>query len=130
MWSARRLRRFCRDQRIVQLRPRLLGSRVPHRGIASRCRDVNYDPLVLPTGVTGSDDPVLAARSAVYAVSFNRREQDIASGRASTAIGKTRVQATCQRRWNRRWQVTVLKNRVTEAETGSPQVKTIRGCGS
>jgi catalase len=52
------------------------------------CRDINYDPLVLPTGVQGSDDPILAARSAVYSVSFNRREHDIASGKADTAIGK------------------------------------------
>ena len=53
------------------------------------CRDINYDPLVLPTGVEGSDDPVLAARSAIYSVSFNRREHDIASGKANAAIGKT-----------------------------------------
>lgn len=52
------------------------------------CRDINYDPLVLPTGVKGSDDPVLAARSAIYSVSFNRRERDIASGRAGAATGK------------------------------------------
>lgn len=52
------------------------------------CRDINYDPLVLPTGVQGSDDPILAARSAVYSVSFNRREHDIASGKAGAAIGK------------------------------------------
>ncbi|CAM0997226.1 Catalase-related peroxidase [Rhodanobacter sp. Root179] len=52
------------------------------------CRDINYDPLVLPAGVQGSDDPILAARSAVYSVSFNRREHDIASGKADTAIGK------------------------------------------
>ena len=52
------------------------------------CRDINYDPLVLPTGVKGSDDSVLAARSAVYSVSFNRREQDIARGKADDAIGK------------------------------------------
>jgi catalase len=51
------------------------------------CRDINYDPLVLPTGVQGSDDPILAARSAVYAVSFNRREHDIASGKAAAATG-------------------------------------------
>ena len=53
---------------------------------------VNYDPLVLPVGVQGSDDPILAARSAVYAVSFNRREHDIASGKADAATGKVAVQ--------------------------------------
>lgn len=52
------------------------------------CRDINFDPLVLPTGVEGSGDPVLAARSAVYSVSFNRREHDIASGKAAAAIGE------------------------------------------
>lgn len=52
------------------------------------CRDVNYDPLVLPTGVDGSEDPLLAARSAVYSVSFNRRQHDIATGKAEAAIGQ------------------------------------------
>lgn len=56
------------------------------------CRDINYDPLVLPTGVQGSDDPILAARSAVYAVSFNRREHDIASGKAAAATGRATLQ--------------------------------------
>lgn len=51
------------------------------------CRDINYDPLILPTGVQGSDDPILAARSAVYSVSFNRREHDIAAGEATAATG-------------------------------------------
>ncbi|MBN9587649.1 MAG: hypothetical protein BGN85_13955 [Alphaproteobacteria bacterium 64-11] len=37
------------------------------------CRDYNYDPLILPSGISGSDDPLLAARSATYAVSFDRR---------------------------------------------------------
>ena len=52
------------------------------------CRDINFDPLVLPTGVESSGDPVLAARSAVYSVSFNRREHDIAIGKAAAAIGE------------------------------------------
>ncbi|WP_321804095.1 catalase family peroxidase [Burkholderia sp. BCC1993] len=51
------------------------------------CRDVNYDPLVLPDGIEPSNDPVLAARSAVYAQSYNRREREIARGQASDAIG-------------------------------------------
>ena len=37
------------------------------------CRDINYDPTVLPDGIRPSDDPFPAARSAAYAVSFNRR---------------------------------------------------------
>lgn len=38
------------------------------------CRDVNFDPLVLPTGIAASDDPLLSARSATYSQSFTRRE--------------------------------------------------------
>jgi catalase len=37
------------------------------------CRDVNFDPLVLPVGIAPSDDPLLNARSAVYSQSFTRR---------------------------------------------------------
>lgn len=40
------------------------------------CRDINYDPLILPKGIEGSDDPLLSARSAVYAESFNRRTRE------------------------------------------------------
>lgn len=40
----------------------------------SPARDINFDPLVLPNGIAGSDDPLLSARSAAYAVSFERRE--------------------------------------------------------
>lgn len=38
------------------------------------CRDVNFDPLVLPDGIEGSDDPLLSARSAAYAQSVTRRD--------------------------------------------------------
>ncbi len=44
------------------------------------CGELNFDPLILPRGVRGSDDPILAARSAVYSQSFNRRERERASG--------------------------------------------------
>ena len=37
------------------------------------CRDINFDPSVLPAGITTSDDPFPAARSAAYRVSFNGR---------------------------------------------------------
>jgi catalase len=40
------------------------------------CRDINFDPLILPHGITPSDDPLLAARSAAYAVSFDRRTRE------------------------------------------------------
>ncbi|KVE26650.1 catalase [Burkholderia singularis] len=37
------------------------------------CRDVNYDPTILPDGIRISGDPLLAARSAAYADSYLRR---------------------------------------------------------
>lgn len=37
------------------------------------CRDISFDPLILPEGIAPSDDPLLAARSATYRVSFDRR---------------------------------------------------------
>jgi catalase len=37
------------------------------------CREINFDPTVLPSGMRVSDDPFPAARSAAYSVSFNRR---------------------------------------------------------
>ena len=37
------------------------------------CRDINFDPTVLPSGIRTSDDPFPAARSSVYAKSFDRR---------------------------------------------------------
>ncbi len=40
----------------------------------SPATDINFDPLVLPAGITPSDDPLLSARSAVYSQSFTRRE--------------------------------------------------------
>ncbi len=40
---------------------------------AGPCRDVTFDPLLLPPGIAASDDPLLAARSATYAASLRRR---------------------------------------------------------
>ncbi|QJU58765.1 catalase family peroxidase [Sphingomonas sp. AP4-R1] len=40
---------------------------------AGGCRDVNFDPLILPEGVAASDDPLLPARSAAYSASYRRR---------------------------------------------------------
>jgi len=48
-----------------------------------RCNDLNFDPLILPDGIEGSDDPILAARSAVYSQSFNRRERERAADAAA-----------------------------------------------
>jgi len=38
------------------------------------CRDIVFDPLILPWGIEASDDPMLSARSATYSESFRRRE--------------------------------------------------------
>ena len=38
------------------------------------CKDVNYDPMVLPDGIEASADPILSARSAAYSRSFTLRE--------------------------------------------------------
>lgn len=40
------------------------------------CRDINYDPTVLPDGIEISDDPLLPARSAAYAASYLRRTSE------------------------------------------------------
>lgn len=42
-------------------------------------RDINFDPLVLPPGIEPSDDPLLSARSAVYAASYRRRTGETTS---------------------------------------------------
>lgn len=48
------------------------------------CRDVVFDPTVLPVGIAPSDDPLLAARSATYGESFRRRmTEEAAAIRAS-----------------------------------------------
>jgi catalase len=40
---------------------------------AGNARDINFDPLVLPDGIEPSADPLLSARSAVYASSYRAR---------------------------------------------------------
>ena len=42
------------------------------------CRDFNYDPTILPAGIAVSDDPLLPARSAAYAKSFDLRTAEAA----------------------------------------------------
>jgi catalase len=42
------------------------------------CRDINFDPTVLPAGMRTSDDPFPAARSAAYSKSYNRRTAEAA----------------------------------------------------
>jgi catalase len=52
---------------------------------AGNCRDINFDPLVLPDGIAPSDDPLLSARSAAYAQSFTRRSGEAKTPSAVTA---------------------------------------------
>ena len=40
------------------------------------CRDVNYDPTILPKGIEVSNDPIIVARSAAYADSYLRRTSE------------------------------------------------------
>ena len=41
------------------------------------CRDINFDPTLVPPGIELSDDPVLAARAAIYSQSYNARLREI-----------------------------------------------------
>ena len=41
-----------------------------------QCKDINFDPLVLPTGMAATEDPILRARSAAYAESYRRRARE------------------------------------------------------
>ena len=52
------------------------------------CRDINFDPTVLPTGIRTSDDPFPAARSSAYAKSFDLRTAE-ANDYPRTTTGNT-----------------------------------------
>jgi catalase len=52
------------------------------------CRDINFDPTVLPTGIATSDDPFPAARSAAYAVSYDNRTAESAQYPRTTGAAK------------------------------------------
>jgi catalase len=59
------------DRRTVEV-----GTLVAQKVEAERdgpCREINFDPSVLPTGIQVSDDPFPAARSAAYARSYYLR---------------------------------------------------------
>ena len=59
------------DRRAVDVGTLVVQQIEPERD--GPCRDINYDPTVLPSGITTSDDPFPAARSAAYRVSYDRR---------------------------------------------------------
>jgi catalase len=52
----------------------------------SPARDINFDPLVLPNGISTSDDPLLSTRSAAYSQSFTRREGEPKEPSAVSAV--------------------------------------------
>ncbi|ANY14579.1 catalase family peroxidase [Bordetella pseudohinzii] len=51
------------------------------------CRDINFDPTLVPSGIALSNDPVLAARAGIYSHSYNARLREIGFGKATEAIG-------------------------------------------
>ncbi|NDZ81209.1 catalase family peroxidase [Streptomyces sp. SID10853] len=55
---------------------------------SGNARDINFDPTVVPPGITPSDDPLLSARSAVYAQSFARRTSE---SKSKSAVDVTRL---------------------------------------
>jgi len=66
----------------------LLGTVTVDRAVAEgphTCRDLTFDPLVLPAGIEASDDPILAARSGTYAESLVRRSGEPKHSSAVTA---------------------------------------------
>jgi catalase len=52
------------------------------------CRDITFDPLVLPQGIRPSDDPILLARSPAYMNSFARREAEVSHDSIAAAVAK------------------------------------------
>jgi len=52
------------------------------------CLNINYDPTVLPAGITTSDDPFPAARSAAYSRSYNSRTAEAANYPGNTTGAK------------------------------------------
>jgi catalase len=59
------------DRRTVNVGTMIVQQIEPERD--GPCRDINFDPTVLPAGITTSDDPFPAARSAAYSRSYNSR---------------------------------------------------------
>ncbi|MGO7184620.1 catalase family peroxidase [Rhizobium brockwellii] len=52
------------------------------------CRDINFDPTILPDGIKVSDDPFPAARSAAYAKSYDLRTSEASSYPRTEASAK------------------------------------------
>jgi catalase len=54
------------------------------------CRDINFDPAVLPRGMSVSDDPLPAARSSAYARSYDLRTSEAKDYPRTAATGSTK----------------------------------------
>jgi len=59
------------DRRTIEVGT--LAAQQVHAEPDGPCRDINFDPTVLPSGMRTSDDPFPAARSAAYAKSYDLR---------------------------------------------------------
>lgn len=59
---------------------------------SGECRDINFDPTLVPPGIALSNDPVLAARAGIYAQSYNARLREVGFGKATEAVGKPEAQ--------------------------------------
>jgi catalase len=63
------------DRRTVEAGTLVLENTVPQ--VEGPCRDINYDPTIVPEGLEISADPLLPARSAAYADSYLRRTHEV-----------------------------------------------------
>lgn len=54
------------------------------------CRDINFDPTVLPRGMSVSDDPFPAARSSAYARSYDLRTSEAKDYPRAAGAGSTK----------------------------------------
>lgn len=70
------------DRQTINAGTLVIDRAVPQ--LQGACNDINYDPLILPDGIAASRDPLLNARSAAYAKSYNlrTREQSEQAGHA------------------------------------------------
>jgi catalase len=64
------------DRRTIEVGTLVVQQIEPERD--GPCRDINFDPTVLPPGMSTSDDPFPAARSAAYMKSYDRRTAEAA----------------------------------------------------
>jgi catalase len=74
------------DRRTVEVGTLTVQQIEPERD--GPCLNINFDPTVLPSGITTSDDPFPAARSAAYSRSYNSRTAE-ASYYPGKATGAT-----------------------------------------